>query len=775
MNALLVKSNLTQADYFKDIVATIREPLLVLGADLRVLAANRSFYKTFKVKPKDTIGIEVYDLGNRQWDIPGLRVLLETILPEKAVFNDYEVEHDFPSIGKRTLLLNARRLPAPPMEARWILLAFEDVSGRRQSERSLQASEVRFREAFENATDNMLLVEKNNGRVLNSNRAAQQTFGYSNQKLLKMNLWELGILEDRQQFEQVAEELEIKGALQILDKTINNRRGRAIPATIYFTDRTAVIQCNIRDITARKQTEETIRDLARFPAENPNPVMRIARGGELLYANEGALVQLAGWKLKPGKPAPKVLNDLIREVFATGATKTVETTCGESVFTLSIQPTPEQKDVNVYGSDITERKRAEDALLDSEEKYRSIFENIHDAYYETSFDGTILEVSPSIAHITKGQYHREDFIGRSIYAFLADSKYRDALIAALQKTGHVTDFEAIVKNRDNSLMPFSISAKIQFDTQGKPEKIIGSMHDISLRKRAQEEILQLNASLEERVAERTRELRETREQLERKERLAMLGALAGGVGHELRNPLGSISNSIYYLKLIQPDATEKIKKHHALIEQEVCNAAHIVSDLLDYARVISTKPRAGSVADLVQHTLSRFPVPASIQVSLKIPAGLPQVYADPLHIEQVLGNLIINACQAMTSPSENQPAGAASASGRGKLTIAAWLVGQVSGKRPESSTVSDRQKPMLAISLKDTGSGIIPENMDKLFEALFTTKAKGIGLGLAVSQKLAEANGGSIAVKSQAGKGSTFTLYLPILGSEKIRDVVELD
>jgi signal transduction histidine kinase len=145
---------------------------------------------------------------------------------------------------------------------------------------------------------------------------------------------------------------------------------------------------------------------------------------------------------------------------------------------------------------------------------------------------------------------------------------------------------------------------------------------------------------------------------------------------------------------------------------------------------------------------------------------LEQVYADPLHVEQVLGNLIINACQSMTTPSLERSAGAASLSESGKLTITARALAPVSATCPEPSTGSDRQTPMLAISVKDTGTGIAPENMEKLFQALFTTKAKGIGLGLAVSQKLAEANGGSIAAKSQAGRGSTFTLYLPVYRSE---------
>jgi signal transduction histidine kinase len=148
----------------------------------------------------------------------------------------------------------------------------------------------------------------------------------------------------------------------------------------------------------------------------------------------------------------------------------------------------------------------------------------------------------------------------------------------------------------------------------------------------------------------------------------------------------------------------------------------------------------------VEHTLSRFPVPASIQVSLKIPSDLPQVYADPLHVEQVLGNLITNGCQAMISPALNQSTSSVTVSSGGKLTITAR-----------------RQEQMVAIAVKDTGIGILPENKEKLFEPLFSTKINGIGLGLAVSKKLAEANGGRIELESEAGKGSTFTLYLPVI------------
>ena len=123
---------------FKDIVKTIREPLLVLNHDLKVISVSRSFYDFFKVKPEETVGQLIYDLGNKQWDIPGLRELLETILPQKTTFDDYEVEHDFATIGRRTMLLNARQIERKMGKERIILLAIEDITARKKIEAGLE-------------------------------------------------------------------------------------------------------------------------------------------------------------------------------------------------------------------------------------------------------------------------------------------------------------------------------------------------------------------------------------------------------------------------------------------------------------------------------------------------------------------------------------------------------------------------------------------------------------------------------------------------------------
>ncbi|MGD0878656.1 MAG: PAS domain S-box protein [Anaerolineales bacterium] len=874
----LVKSNPTQAEYFNDIVGTIREPLLVLDASLRVLGANRSFYKFFKVKAGETIGKLVYDLGNSQWDIPGLRLLLETILPQKAAFHDYNVEHDFPIIGRRILLLNARRISRLPNKAAWILLAFEDVTERMETERKLQVSEERFRRAFETDQDGMLLIKKTGGQILNSNQSAEHMLGYSKKTLRKKNMWELGILKDERQFRETSLYLEEQGVVDFVDKTIPTRSGGNIPADVYLMDRAAVIQCNIRDVTTRKQADEALQKSEEkfrnlFNSAEVGMFRTRLDGSEILDFNEKYL-KILGYTIDEikGKPskmlwADKDERDRMTELLkAEGQVTDFEfvllTKQGETRTCItSLRLYPDQGILEGSIQDITERKRAEDALRMSEDRYRMLMDTIPDGVIVHS-QGRILYANPASAkHI--GAASPADLIGRTMLDFVHPD-FRKLVLSRIEQTMagapasieeeklirldgkiidiQVTNFqfsyfdqpavlvvfvditerkqseEKLVASENELRSLFAAMTDVVFvldgngrylriaptnpinlyrqsedllgktvhevlpreqadymiakireaiqtkqttlgeyalDIDGKEiwfassasrlsdNSVIWVAHDITERKQAESKLKEYSEHLEEMVAERTHELRGAHEQLVRKEKLAVLGTLAGGVGHELRNPLGVISNSVYYLKMVQPEANEKIKKHLATITQEVHNAARIVSDLLDYAREISSEPKPSSVHELVEQTLSRFPVPASIQVSLKIPADLPPVYTDPLQVEQILGNLITNACQAMANPSLDTKAGSAKMSGRCKLTISAR-----------------KKMEMVAIAVKDSGSGIAPENFEKLFEPLFSTKVTGIGLGLVVSKKLAEANGGRIEVKSQVGKGSTFSLYL---------------
>jgi len=137
-----VKSIDEVSEFAENIINTVREPLIVLDQELRVVKASRSFYDFFKVTPQETIGTLIYDLGNHQWDIPKLRELLETILPEKTTFDNYEVEHDFSTIGKRVMLLNARQIERALGKEKIILLAIEDITERKRYENELSKAKI---------------------------------------------------------------------------------------------------------------------------------------------------------------------------------------------------------------------------------------------------------------------------------------------------------------------------------------------------------------------------------------------------------------------------------------------------------------------------------------------------------------------------------------------------------------------------------------------------------------------------------------------------------
>src|SRR5512140_2800631 len=166
-------------EYAESIINTIREPLIALDQDLRVVSVSRSFYEVFKVNPKETVGQLIYDLGNKQWDIPKLRELLETILPQKTTFDNYEVEHEFVTIGRRIMLLNARQIQRAWGKERIILLAFKDITERKQLEDMLKESEMRYRRIFETASDGIVLLEKREGHIVHANPAAEKMLGYS--------------------------------------------------------------------------------------------------------------------------------------------------------------------------------------------------------------------------------------------------------------------------------------------------------------------------------------------------------------------------------------------------------------------------------------------------------------------------------------------------------------------------------------------------------------------------------------------------------------------
>jgi PAS domain S-box-containing protein len=378
--------------------------------------------------------------------------------------------------------------------------------------------------------------------------------------------------------------------------------------------------------------------------------------------------------------------------------------------------------------DITGRKRAEEQLRESEARYRGIFEYAEDIIYLLEPDGTFRSLSPAFEKITG--WGVEEWIGKPFAPIIHpdDLPHANAIFLSTMSGESVPSFRLRIARKSG--VYFDADLSITPLGRNPVAGALGIARDVTERQRAEEQIRKLNDELESKVQERTRQLLDAQEELVRKEKLAVLGQVAGSVGHELRNPLGVMSNAVYFLQTVLSDADATTKEYLGIIKGEIAASERIVSDLLDSVR--TKLPQAGMVGvrQLVEQVLGKLTVPPSVAVTLDIPDTLPPVQVDAMQIHQVFRNLISNGMEAM-------PEG-------GTLEIRAVEAG-------------DR----VSIDVCDTGVGIAPEQLGNLFQPLFTTKARGIGLGLVVVKNLTEANGGKVEVQSEVGKGTTFTVTLP--------------
>src|SRR5687768_8179043 len=249
--------------YAQDIVETVREPLLMLDNALRVRSANRAFYQTFLVSREETEDRLIYELGNGQWDIPALRTLLEDIIPTSSVFNDFELEYTFPTIGRRIMLLNARKLQAGH-HGELLVLAMEDVTERRRSEADLKAIETYAQNIVDTVREPLLILDTTL-RVRSGNRAFYQTFQVSLEETENRLIYELGngqwdipdlrtLLEDIVPKSSVFNDFELAHDFPAIGWCVMLLNARKLQAGLHGE----LLVLAMEDVTERRRAEEEV-------------------------------------------------------------------------------------------------------------------------------------------------------------------------------------------------------------------------------------------------------------------------------------------------------------------------------------------------------------------------------------------------------------------------------------------------------------------------------------------------------------------------------------
>jgi len=293
-------------DYAENIIAALREPFLVLNNDLRVRTANRAFFESFHVSKAETENRLVFDLGNGQWDIPLLRTLLNEVLSNSHPIHDFEVQHAFPDIGQRTMLLNARKVFPKPNTPPLILLAIEDVTDRKLAEAALTLSEIRYRRLFESAHDGILILDAQTLKIIDANPFMTDLLGYSHEELLGKELWEIGLFTDKEASQAAYRELQENGFIRYEHLPLESKTGQKVEvefvSNVYAELVQEVVQCNIRDITERRRLERQLQEqaaaladldhrkdefLAMLSHELRNPLAPILSAVEVLQSEQG--------------------------------------------------------------------------------------------------------------------------------------------------------------------------------------------------------------------------------------------------------------------------------------------------------------------------------------------------------------------------------------------------------------------------------------------------------------------------------------------------------
>jgi PAS domain S-box-containing protein len=770
-------------NYAQNIVDTVREPLLILDATLRVQSANRAFYQTFHVSPEETEGHLIYELGNGQWDIPDLRTLLEDIVPKSSVFDDFELDHTFPAIGRRVMLLNARKLQAGH-HGELLVLAMGDVTERKQAEEALRKGGALQSAIFNSANFSSIATDEK-GVIQIFNVGAERMLGYTAAEVMN-KITPADISDPREVIARAAAlSLELatpitpgfealvfkaaRGIEDIYELTYIRKDGSRFPAVVSVTalrdDQNAIIGYLLigTDNTARKQAEEALLKAgalqnAIFNSANFSSIATDEKGVIQIF-NVGAERMLGYAAIEVvDKITPADISDpqeVITRAKALSAELGTKITPGfealvfkasrgiEDIYELTyirkdgsrfpanVSVTAlrdEQEGIIGYlliGTDNTVRKQveAERMLLDQRVRDQQFYTR---SLIESNIDALITTDPRGIITDVNKQMEaltgctRDELIGAPFKDYFTDPERAEAGIMLVLGERKLTDYELTARARDGKETVVSYNASTFHDRDRKLQGVFAAARDVTERKRYEQSLQQANRAK---------------------------SVFLANMSHEIRTPMNAILG-FSQLMLRDQDLTPQQCQYLGTINRSGEHLLALINDVLEMSKIEAGRTTLNSstfdLSELLKDLEMMFRVRTNekkLSFSVEMIGDVPRyIVSDINKLRQVFINVLGNAV---------------------KFTDQGGVGVRLRADR-ECATGA-----LLRVEIEDTGPGISSDDQEKLFRHFEQTKTgqqagTGTGLGLAISREFVLLMGGAITVHSQVGKGSIFEIQLPL-------------
>ena len=774
-------------NYAQNIVDTVREPLLILDATLRVQSANRAFYQTFHVTPGETEGHLIYELGNGQWDIPDLRRLLEDIVPKSSVFDDFELEHTFPAIGRRVMLLNARKLKAG-RHGELLVLAMEDVTQRKQAEEALQKAGALQNAIFHSANFSSIATDEK-GVIQIFNVGAERMLGYAAAEV--MNKITPADISDPQEVIARAAALSLelatpitpgfealifkaaRGIEDIYELTYIRKDGSRFPAVVSVTalrdDQSTIIGYLLigTDNTARKQAEEALLKAGALQ----NAIFNSANFSSIATDEKGVIqIFNVGAERMLGYAAAEVMNkitpadisdpqEVITRAKALSAELGTKITPGfealifkaargiEDIYELTyirkdgsrfsavVSVTALRDDQStiigylLIGTDNTARKQveAERMLLDQRVRDQQFYTR---SLIESNIDALITTDPRGIITDVNKQMEaltgctRDELIGAPFKDYFTDPERAEAGIKLVLGEKKVTDYELTARARDGKETVVSYNATTFHDRDRKLQGVFAAARDVTERKRYEQSLQQANRSK---------------------------SVFLANMSHEIRTPMNAILG-FSQLMLRDQDLTPRQCQYLETINRSGEHLLALINDILEMSKIeagrTTLNPSTFDLPVLLNDLEMMFRVRTDekkLSFSVETIGDVPQfIVSDINKLRQVFINVLGNAV---------------------KFTEEGGIAVRVRVDRQGPTG------PCLRVEVEDTGPGISADDQEKLFRHFEQTKTgqqagTGTGLGLAISREFVRLMGGDITVNSHVGVGSIFVIRLPLKEGE---------